>query len=737
MVRLPGDRSQDRDPGGGASGILDVMHHAIPHPERPRAHLQRLAVTSVTILIALLAIGAGARADGFSDPFAARIDAAGPGELVTGILMLEEQIDLPALEVTLRAPAFATRWRRHAHVLTEARELAARSQRNLLADLEARHARGEIASYRPFWVVNAVAVTAPASVFHALAARGDVAVVEGGATIEMRASGTVSPSPGGTTAAGTGVSGVAPRTGEANPHVAAVRAPQAWAMGYTGRGRLVAQLDWAPDGDHPALVNSWRGRRPEVPWYHAWNDPSTRATEAPNDFNTHHGSQVLGIMVARPPGEDPIGVAHEAEWIAGDIRGVDTPGLLGLFEWIADPDSNVATVDDVPDVVNNSWGTDESCSETFWAAIDLVEAAGIANVIAVANSGEQGPGSVKSPESRAETPYQNFSVGAIDAREVELPLYYRSGLGPSLCDEVSIKPELTAPGVGVITTDVSFGTPSIGPVGFGTSMSAPFVSGAIALLRQADPDLPVDAAKDLLMATALDRGPYGEDNGFGHGVLDVASAIQLLLHQRNPRIPPRLAVATRVERDSVEVTWTAPFSPTPTDSVTAYRIYRAREGELFPVDPVAEVSASARAFTDPDLAPGGYLYVITAVFPGGESGPTRTARATILGPVRSDGSPGLVVAPSSARLRGAPNPFAPSTVLRLSGAPRAGRVTVTLHDVGGREVRELTACIDARGTGEVRWDGRGEDGRPVPAGVYFARIRVDGVEVRERLVRVR
>jgi len=685
---------------------------------------------TVALLVGLIASAPGALADGFSDAFAARIDAARPGERVTGIVLLAEQVDLPALRTSMRGPAYETRWRRHAHVLSVARQLAARSQPDLLRDLEARRARGEVTDVRPFWVVNAVAVTAPPSTFHELVARGDVALVEAGGAIEMRAA-----RPGRDPSS---------RTGDANPHVAAVRAPQAWAMGYTGRGRLVAQLDWAPDGDHPALTTSWRGRRPEVPWYHAWNDPSTRATQEPNDFNTHHGTNVLGIMVARPPGEDPIGVAHDAEWIAGDIRGVDTPDLLGLFEWIADPDSNLATVDDVPDVVNNSWGTDEVCAETFWAAIDLVEAAGIANVIAVANSGEEGPGSVRSPESRAETPYQNFSVGAIDARELDLPLYYRSGLGPSPCDDASVKPELTAPGVGVITTDVSFGTPSIGGVGFGTSMAAPFVTGAIALLRQADPDLPVEEAKELLMATALDRGPHGEDNGFGHGVLDVAGALQLLFHRRNPRLPPRLAVAARVERDSVEVTWTAPFSPTPTDSVSAYRVYRTLEGDLFPMDPVAEVSPSTFSFVDPDLAPGAYLYVITAVFPSGESGPTRTARAAILGPVRTGEEPGLTVVPTGARLQGAPNPFAPHTTLRVtlpSRSSRAGgdprRVSVTIHDVGGRRVRSLEARLDGTGGGEVRWDGHGADGRPVPAGVYFARMRVDGVEVRERLIRVR
>jgi FlgD Ig-like domain/FG-GAP repeat/FG-GAP-like repeat len=45
-----------------------------------------------------------------------------------------------------------------------------------------------------------------------------------------------------------------------------------------------------------------------------------------------------------------------------------------------------------------------------------------------------------------------------------------------------------------------------------------------------------------------------------------------------------------------------------------------------------------------------------------------------------------------------------------------------IHDVQGRRVRTLVAASSASGRGEVVWDGRDQDGRAAPTGVYFARL---------------
>jgi len=76
-----------------------------------------------------------------------------------------------------------------------------------------------------------------------------------------------------------------------------------------------------------------------------------------------------------------------------------------------------------------------------------------------------------------------------------------------------------------------------------------------------------------------------------------------------------------------------------------------------------------------------------------------------------------------------PHPFTDSATLRLE-APRGARVSVEIFDVTGRRLRRLG------GAGELLWDGRDAAGRPVPAGLYLARLRGGGLEGSARLLRV-
>ena len=82
-------------------------------------------------------------------------------------------------------------------------------------------------------------------------------------------------------------------------------------------------------------------------------------------------------------------MAFDAEWIAcnainqGAGGGFDND-VITAFEWFADPDGNPGTLDDVPDVVQNSWRISEAfggdyvdCDERWSAVIDNCEAAGV------------------------------------------------------------------------------------------------------------------------------------------------------------------------------------------------------------------------------------------------------------------------------------------------------------------------------------------------------------------------
>ena len=72
--------------------------------------------------------------------------------------------------------------------------------------------------------------------------------------------------------------------------------------------------------------------------------------------------------------------------------------------------------------------------------------------------------------------------------------------------------------------------------------------------------------------------------------------------------------------------------------------------------------------------------------------------------------------------RNYPNPFSPATLIHYV-LPARSPVSVMVYDYQGRLVRALVRDLDqSEGEHVVRWDGRDESGRNVPAGVYFYKV---------------
>ncbi len=199
------------------------------------------------------------------------------------------------------------------------------------------------------------------------------------------------------------------------------------------------------------------------------------------------------------------------------------------MQWLADPDGDPFTTDDVPDVANNSWGINESfgypdCFSGWWDAIDACEAAGVMHVWSTGNEGPSAS-SLRSPADRATTPYDSFSVGST-ITGAPFNLAFDSSRGPAGPDcgpaENLTKPEVSAPGVGVYSSvpGNSYAFYS------GTSMAAPHVAGTVALMRSANPELDVLTIKQILMDTVNDLGVPGDDNLYGHGIIDVYAAVE-------------------------------------------------------------------------------------------------------------------------------------------------------------------------------------------------------------------
>jgi subtilisin family serine protease len=551
----------------------------------------------------VLCVSVPAVAGDYDQRFADLLARTPRGEMVSGLVMVDQQVDVPRLQREIAQLALTSRWRQHEHAVREAQDLATRTQSGLVEALEGWKSQGLVRSYEPFWVTNMIAVEAGRSVFDQLLARPDVGTIYENAPLQIR-TGWPDDAP--------------PVNGDRNlpDNLNCINLAPAWQMGLKGQGRLVCVFDTGVDGTHEALASRWRGAQPGVQWWEAWKDPYT-GSEFPYDSGIH-GTHVTGIAIGEKPDHAPVGVAPGAKWIAaGVLINFNVQKIIECYQWAVDPDGDPSTIDDVPDVINNSWGNTLDCDHTYWNAIDLVEAAGIVNTIAVDNTGP-GYATVNSPESRAESPTVNFGVGNVDPHTPGYPIANGSGRGPSPCDYTSIKPEVTAPGTSINSSLPGNGYGNLS----GCSMACPHVSGAVAILRQLNPDLTVDDVKTALMATAFDRGDVGEDNAYGWGIIDVGAAAQYV-RTRLPNFPPE-SLTVSVAGDTATLNWQRPERSNPYNLLQKYRVYRAPIGESYPLTPIAEVSvaSSLLQYMDPVLPDGSYKYVVTGLYVQGESGPS-------------------------------------------------------------------------------------------------------------------
>jgi bacillopeptidase F len=485
----------------------------------------RFGLASISFLLVIVFLSVSDISAGeIEENFAEYLKTLSPDELVSAIVIMADQADITAINNALKEER-ATRRTRHQRVISSLKTAASRSQGGITSYLDKEISEGSVRGYTPYWIMNLIVVQSTIEELEKIAARPDVEIVEPNFRVSLiepegeRPESVIIPDKG------IGVT----------PGLRAIKADSVWhELGITGLGRLVANLDTGVDGAHPALSGRWRGTH--EPWQECWRDCLGYGETFPED-HYGHGTHVMGTMCGLGAAtNDTIGVAWEAEWIACNAinQGVGSEfdnDVLGAFQWFADPDGKPGTVDDVPDVLQNSWGIDsrfggtyQDCDYRWQFVINNCEVAG---VVVTFSAGNEGPGSAthRSPANICNTPTANFSVGAVNATTYSFPypIASFSSRGPSDCDMTTKKPEVVAPGVRVYSSVPGGGYQQYG--WDGTSMAGPHVAGVVALMRQVNPDLDVDSIKEILMNTAIDLGSLGEDNSYGWGIIDAYAAV--------------------------------------------------------------------------------------------------------------------------------------------------------------------------------------------------------------------
>jgi len=122
---------------------------------------------------------------------------------------------------------------------------------------------------------------------------------------------------------------------------------------------------------------------------------------------------------------------------------------------------------------------------------------------------------------------------------------------------------------------------------------------------------------------------------------------------------------------------------------------------------------------------------------GGSQGPhggaTPIADVYALDPGITAVPPEIPIPGRPAELISIPNPFNPSTTLRFE-LPKDARVTLSIYGVDGRLVSRLLDGQMPTGSHSIMWEGRDQQGRRMPSGVYLARLTQDGAASIEKLI---
>ncbi|MER7761006.1 type VII secretion-associated serine protease mycosin [Streptomyces sp. NPDC097619] len=286
--------------------------------------------------------------------------------------------------------------------------------------------------------------------------------------------------------------------------LSALHARRAWRT-TDGTGTTVAVLDTGVDADHPDLRGQVLEGRDLVGF---GARPGDRAW-------ARHGTAMAGIIAGRGHGpgraQGVLGIAPGArvlpvrvileEGDPGRAEARDSKGgaLAEGIRWAADQGA---------DVINLSLGDDSASAHHEAAEDEAVQyalAKGSVVVASAGNGGEDGD-RVSYPAAYPGV----IAVTAVDRDNTKAPFSTRHWYAT-----------VSAPGVDVVIADPDRNYYE----GWGTSAAAAFVSGSVALLRAARPDLSPAQIKTLLADTAAHPPAGGRDDARGHGLVDPAAAL--------------------------------------------------------------------------------------------------------------------------------------------------------------------------------------------------------------------
>ncbi len=307
-----------------------------------------------------------------------------------------------------------------------------------------------------------------------------------------------------------------------------ISSPQVWAQGIYGDGVIVGVVDAGPDLTHTQLKNNRFVNLRELNGSPGVDDDSNGLVDdvygwdfysnSPNITPIDHGTHVAGIIGADPTTGSLSGVAPQVKILPTNFMVESSGGTSGSIGGAIMAMQYSASMG--AKIINASWGTGNCEPASLRAAVTDLSIRGVLFVAASGNSGldfDMGSSTYSFPA--VFNANNQLTVAASN-------LYPSSGI-KDLMAAFSNKSyslvHLTAPGVQIYST-----VPGNRYASYqGTSMAAPFVSGAAALLWSAVPQASVAQVKAAILS-GVDQSPGSFPKVSSRGRLNVQKSLEEL-----------------------------------------------------------------------------------------------------------------------------------------------------------------------------------------------------------------